>query len=86
MTALDRNVRIDMPLHYPSMYQDMIKDRPTEVDYINGYIAELGRKYHYEAATHLFVTQAVHLAEFHRQNEAKKRAAKKQAELQRQTA
>lgn len=87
MAALDHNTRIDMPLHYPSMYQDMIKDRPTEVDYINGYIANLGRKYHYEAATHLFVTQAVHLAEYHRQNEAKRRAAEKQrAEIEAQTA
>lgn len=23
--------------HYPSMYQDFSKGRPTEVDYINGY-------------------------------------------------
>lgn len=45
------------------MYQDMTKDRPTEVDYINGYIANLGRQYHYEAKTHLFMTQAVHLAD-----------------------
>lgn len=71
MSALDHNTRIDMPLHYPSMYQDMSKNRPTEVDYINGYIANLGRKYHYEAKTHTFVTQAVHLAEFHQQNLAK---------------
>lgn len=85
--AIDINTRIDMPLHYPSMYQDMTKDRPTEVDYINGYIANLGRQYHYEAKTHLFVTQAVHLAEFHRQNLAKQRAIKaKQAEPQAQTA
>ncbi len=27
--------------HYPSMYQDFSKGRPTEVDYINGYIARL---------------------------------------------
>ncbi len=65
----------------------MTKDRPTEVDYINGYIAELGRKYHYEASTHLFVTQAVHLAEFHRQNLAKQRALKQaQSAPQAQTA
>ncbi|MCT3398688.1 ketopantoate reductase family protein [Lentilactobacillus hilgardii] len=76
LASLDHNSRIDMPLHYPSMCQDMFKDRPTEVDYINGYIAKLGRKYHYEAHTHLFVTQEVHLAEYHRQNEAKKRQMK----------
>ncbi len=74
MKALEKNSRVDMPLHYPSMCQDMFHDRPTEVDYINGYIARLGRKYHYEAKTHLFVTQAVHLAEYRRQKMAQRRA------------
>ncbi|WP_283679012.1 ketopantoate reductase family protein [Lentilactobacillus sp. Marseille-Q4993] len=52
------------PLHFPSMYQDMSKNRPTEVDYINGYIYELGTKYNYEAKTHDFLRNLVHLAEF----------------------
>ncbi|UQS86094.1 ketopantoate reductase family protein (plasmid) [Nicoliella spurrieriana] len=52
------------PLHYPSMYQDFSKGRPTEVDYINGYIYDLGLKYHYEATTHDFLRNLVHLAEF----------------------
>lgn len=56
------------PLHYPSMYQDMSKNRPTEVDYINGYLVNLGRKYNYEAHTHAFLTNLVHLAEHTRQN------------------
>lgn len=51
------------PLHYPSMYQDMSKDRMTEVDYINGYIYDLGKKYDYEASTHDFLRGLVHLAE-----------------------
>ena len=51
------------PLHYPSMYQDMSKGRPTEVDYINGYIYDLGKKYDYEASTHDFLRGLVHLAE-----------------------
>ncbi|KRM97248.1 2-dehydropantoate 2-reductase [Liquorilactobacillus aquaticus DSM 21051] len=55
------------PLHYPSMYQDMSHNRPTEVDYINGYLVKLGRKYHYEATTHAFLTHLVHLAEHTRQ-------------------
>ena len=79
MTALDINTRIDMPLHYPSIYQDMIHDRPTEVDYINGYIADLGRQYHYEAKTHCFLTNLVHLAEYHRANE---KAAHEAASIQ----
>ena len=77
MHALDINTRIDMPLHYPSMYQDMIHDRPTEVDYINGYIAKLGREHNYEAKTHIFLTNLVHLAEYHRANERKARDAAK---------
>ena len=51
------------PLHYPSMYQDLTKCRPTEVDYINGYIARLGREHGYICPLHEFVTQEVHLAE-----------------------
>lgn len=60
--------KVANPLHYPSMYQDMSKNRPTEVDYINGYIVKLGRKYNYEAKTHAFLTNLVHLAEHTRQN------------------
>jgi 2-dehydropantoate 2-reductase len=51
------------PLHYPSMYQDMSKGRPTEVDYINGFIAKLGRKNDYICRTHEFLVHGVHLAE-----------------------
>ena len=51
------------PLHYPSMYQDMNKGRQTEVDYINGYIYDLGRTYNYQAKTHDFLRHLVHLAE-----------------------
>lgn len=57
---------VSNPLHFPSMYQDMSKGRNTEVDYINGYIYELGLKYHYEASTHDFLRNLVHLAEFSR--------------------
>ncbi|MFT8704276.1 ketopantoate reductase family protein [Bifidobacterium aquikefiricola] len=51
------------PLHYPSMYQDLTKGRPTEVDFINGYIAKIGREHGYECTLHEFVTQELHLAE-----------------------
>lgn len=37
------------PLYYPSMYQDMIKRRQTEVDYINGYVYDLGLANGYQA-------------------------------------
>lgn len=52
------------PLHFPSMYQDITKHRPTEVDYINGYLYDLGVQYHYESKTHDFLRNLVHLAEF----------------------
>lgn len=53
--------------HYPSMSQDFRKGRPTEVDYINGYIAKLGREHDYVCRTHEFVVHEVHLAETVRQ-------------------
>ncbi|WP_282802254.1 ketopantoate reductase family protein [Secundilactobacillus kimchicus] len=53
--------------HYPSMYQDFSKGRPTEVDYINGYIAKLGREHDYVCRTHEFVVHEVHMAEMMRQ-------------------
>ncbi|UQS84609.1 2-dehydropantoate 2-reductase [Apilactobacillus apisilvae] len=53
--------------HYPSMYQDFSKGRNTEVDYINGYIAKIGRSNDYICKTHEFVVHEVHLAEKMRQ-------------------
>lgn len=52
--------------HYPSMYQDFSKGRPTEVDYINGYIAKLGREHDYVCRTHEFLVHEVHMAELMR--------------------
>lgn len=51
------------PLHFPSMYQDFVKGRPTEVDYINGWIADLADKHGTQAPNHRLVTNFVHLAE-----------------------
>lgn len=51
------------PLHRPSMYQDFSKGRPTEVDNINGYIADLGRANGYRCRLHELVTHQMHLAE-----------------------
>ena len=55
--------KVTSPLHYPSMYQDMSKGRQTEVDYINGYIYDVGQKYRHQAKTHEFRRHLVHLAE-----------------------
>ncbi|WP_089108561.1 ketopantoate reductase family protein [Secundilactobacillus mixtipabuli] len=51
------------PNHYSSMFQDIRKNRPTEVDYINGYLYDLGQKNGYNAVTHDFLRDVVHLAE-----------------------
>ncbi|UQS84147.1 ketopantoate reductase family protein [Bombilactobacillus thymidiniphilus] len=51
------------PLHFPSMYQDFVKGRPTEVDYINGWIADLADRVGTKASTQRMVTHLVHLAE-----------------------
>ncbi|WP_056974777.1 ketopantoate reductase family protein [Holzapfeliella floricola] len=54
---------VDYKYHHPSMYQDLSKNRPTEVDYINGYIVSLGDKVGYNCAVHRFIVNEVHLAE-----------------------
>lgn len=63
LKAVEQVSRVGNPLHYPSMYQDMSKGRKTEVDYINGYIAKLGREHDSICRTHEFLTHGVHLAE-----------------------
>ena len=63
LDSVDYVSRVANPLHYPSMYQDMSRGRKTEVDYINGYIAKLGRENDYVCRTHEFLTHGVHLAE-----------------------
>ena len=60
LEAIDYVSRVANPLHYPSMYQDMSRGRETEVDYINGYIAKLGRENDYVCRTHEFLTHGVH--------------------------
>ena len=41
----------------------MFKGRPTEVDFINGYIVKLGRQHGYEAVRHELLCSEVHFAE-----------------------
>ncbi|MCT2974907.1 Hypothetical protein PFR_JS13-2_2018 [Propionibacterium freudenreichii] len=81
LKSIDYVSRVGNPLHYPSMYQDMSKGRPTEVDYINGYIAKLGRENDYPARTHGFLTRGVHLAElaWHIHKEEAEKAEAEQA-------
>ncbi|RYM04644.1 2-dehydropantoate 2-reductase [Sporolactobacillus sp. THM7-7] len=69
---LDRDALVDQimyaskygnPLHYPSMYQDMTTNRPTEVDYINGAIVRTAEKHGLKAPYHSLLVDLVHLKE-----------------------
>ncbi|MDN3537889.1 ketopantoate reductase family protein [Limosilactobacillus fermentum] len=64
--SVDYVSRVANPYHYPSMYQDFSKGRNTEVDYINGYIAKIGREHDYICRTHEFLVHEVHMAEMMR--------------------
>jgi len=51
-------------LHYPSMYQDLIKNnRLTEIDYINGAISRKGKKHGIPTPYCDFLTQLIHCKE-----------------------
>ncbi|MBS9336908.1 ketopantoate reductase family protein [Fructobacillus parabroussonetiae] len=67
LEQMDHVARNVVPLHFPSMYQDFVKGRPTEVDYINGWIADLAEEHGVSAPTQRFITNLVHLAESMRQ-------------------
>ncbi|QMU08429.1 2-dehydropantoate 2-reductase [Levilactobacillus suantsaii] len=49
--------------HYPSMHQDMAHRRPTEIDFLNGYVARLGQALHVPAPTNALLTQLIHSQE-----------------------
>ncbi|MFT8362697.1 MAG: ketopantoate reductase family protein [Sporolactobacillus sp.] len=51
------------PLHRPSMYQDWVHGRPTEVDYINGYIVRVAKKHGLTAENHQLLVDLLHMAE-----------------------
>ena len=57
LAALRSNTRSD--LARPSMGQDMYKGRRTEIDFINGVIAEKGREVGCPAPTHVKLIEAV---------------------------
>lgn len=50
-------------LQRPSMAQDMLKGRRTEIDYINGYVAEQGRAIGQPTPANLALTEIVHRVE-----------------------
>ncbi len=50
-------------LHYPSLYQDMAKHRLTEIDYLNGAIARLGKKHGISTPACDLITHMIHAKE-----------------------
>ncbi|MFC6275153.1 ketopantoate reductase family protein [Levilactobacillus tangyuanensis] len=49
--------------HYPSMHQDMANHRPTEVDFLNGYVARLGKKLGVPVPHNAILAQLIHSQE-----------------------
>ncbi|CCV64497.1 Ketopantoate reductase ApbA/PanE family protein [Alteracholeplasma palmae J233] len=54
--------------HYPSLYQDMKNKRLTEIDYLNGAIADLGRKNGIKTPVCELITYLIHAKEFIQSN------------------
>ncbi|GEK07089.1 2-dehydropantoate 2-reductase [Schleiferilactobacillus harbinensis] len=46
--------------HYPSMYQDLAKGRPTEIDFLNGFIAAKGAASNIPTPVNRLLTQLIH--------------------------
>lgn len=49
--------------HYPSMHQDLANKRPTEIDYLNGAVAEASRRFGLQAPYCQKITDLIHAKE-----------------------
>jgi 2-dehydropantoate 2-reductase len=49
--------------HYPSMHQDIANRRPTEIDFLNGRVAEMCEENGYSAPNCRLITQLIHAKE-----------------------
>lgn len=49
--------------HYPSMHQDLYKGRLTEIDYLNGAVARLGKSMGIPVPVNTLLTQLIHAKE-----------------------
>lgn len=54
------NVSETVGAHYPSMHQDITKLRPTEIEYLNGYVARLLEGHGKQAPVSRTITELVH--------------------------
>lgn len=49
--------------HYPSMHQDIASGRRTEIDYLNGAIARMGKELNIPTPTNTLITELIHARE-----------------------
>lgn len=49
--------------HYPSMHQDLQNKRPTEIDFLNGFVAEKAEENGFKAPHSKLITQLIHAKE-----------------------
>ena len=56
---------LQVPDHYSSTYQDVVSKRPTEIDFLNGYIAKLGQKKGIPTPYNQEITQRIKALERH---------------------
>lgn len=49
--------------HYPSMHQDIANRRPTEIDFLNGRVAEMSKENGFDAPNCRLITQLIHAKE-----------------------
>ncbi|MBU4690152.1 2-dehydropantoate 2-reductase [Mycoplasma sp. ES3157-GEN-MYC] len=50
-------------LHYPSLYQDMKNKRLTEIDYLNGAVARMGKAHNIPTPINAFIAHLIHSKE-----------------------
>lgn len=58
-----KGVAAKVGAHYPSMHQDLKNNRPTEIDYLNGEVAEASKKLGLEAPYCQQITDLIHAKE-----------------------
>lgn len=49
--------------HYPSMYQDIQNGKYTEIDFLNGYFAKIGRQENIDTPFNALITNLIHAKE-----------------------
>ncbi|SFC34569.1 2-dehydropantoate 2-reductase [Alkalibacterium subtropicum] len=58
-----KNLADKVGAHYPSMHQDLANNRPTEIDFLNGAVAEASKRFGVEAPYCQKVTDLIHAKE-----------------------